>query len=350
GFEDGLGKLVSVLSDGPLPLEDVLKWFTTTGLPCSAPFQELPRTVPAGCLYTPENVEVRRRTSSRSSSMLSFGGSRGSGPRRASGSSCTGDDGSDSPRGARALGFAPRPGGSNGISLFGQAARRDSSDGSSLLMSNTEAAETDAHGPVSNSEAIGLASEGAVCDLRIEQDGAYGAFCEAWISLEDVTPSSDLRVEDGPSRMRWAHLVKASPEAAPQYRAPYFQLLEFQPTQAVGAEAAISVPLFKLKEVLQLSASSMALIFASEGRQIRYTLKFECPSHVFRFRLVLQSWSAVDPGKELGPVVAFMSGGQGLEELEEYGWRNLSPALTWQVLEQRLGGLWREVRKRLEAS
>ena len=68
---------------------------------------------------------------------------------------------------------------------------------------------------------------------------------------------------------------EASPEAAPQYRAPYFQLLEFQPTQAhsrqlksvvvgagrpfgrarsqwtgqaVGAEAAISVPLFKLKE------------------------------------------------------------------------------------------------------
>ena len=29
-----------------------------------------------------------------------------------------------------------------------------------------------------------LAAPGAVCDLRIEQDGAYGAFCQVFSSLE----------------------------------------------------------------------------------------------------------------------------------------------------------------------
>lgn len=356
GFEDGLGKLVSVLSDGPLPLDDVLGWFTTTGLPCSTPFQDLPRAVPAGGLYTGE-VDSRRRASSRSSSMLSFSG-RPSLTRRASGSSCTGEEDSHSPAG---FVLQTRPGSGGGISLFGQAGRRES-EGNSLLMSNTEAVELPSPSlapkpapSVDLRDAIGLASEGSVCDLRIEQDGAYGAFAEVWIHQDSEVP----RLEDEAPRLRWVHLVKANVDAAPEFRAPYFQILEFQPSLAVQvsiSSEAVSIPLSRLKEVLQLSATSMALVFFTEGKPtaqsaIRYTLKFDCPSHVFRFRMVLQSWSAVEPSKEMGPVVAYISnGGQGLDELEEYGWRNLSTPLTWPVLEQRLGGLWREVRKRLEAS
>lgn len=320
GFEDGLGKLVSVLSDGPLPLDEVLNWFTDIDLPCSTPFQDLPRAVPAGGLYTGD-TDVRRRTS-RSSSMLSFSGRLERG-RRASGSSC--EDDNHSPPG-----FALQNlGGSNGgISLFGQAARRDSGDHGSLLMGNHEASEPKASTVLDNRDAIGLASEGAVCDLRIEQDGAYGAFCQVFSSLEDVPSTS----EDHP-RLRWVHLVKASPDASPEFRAPYFQILEFQPSALQVAHpqsysAVVSLPLSKLKEVLQMSATSMGLVFEGTGGRPmpRYTLLFDCPSLVFRFRMVLQSWSAVEPPKEVCPVVAYMSnaGGQGLDELEEYGWRTLS--------------------------
>ncbi|CAJ1373805.1 unnamed protein product [Effrenium voratum] len=344
GFEDALSKLVSVLSEGPLPLDDVLTWFTSTGLPGSKPFQELPRPVPTGCLYiVAADDESRRRSSSRSSSMLSFAGSR-SNTRRLSGASCPGEE-DHSP------GFDARvPGGFN---LFGQAARRESKDSASLLMSSAEAAAFAATG----SQAVGLASEGSVCELRIEQDGAYGAFCEVSASLEDAA-SPGLRWESGSSRLRWVQLIKASPHGAPR-----FEVTEFQPHALQAESGAISLPLAQLDEVQMTTATSMSLAFLreEEGRPVsfRYLLHFECPSHVFRFRLVLQSWWAAEPIRETHPVVAYIAGMGGADasggpplpdELEEDGWRSLSPPLTWQVMEQRLGGLWREVRKRLEAS
>ncbi|CAE7485328.1 unnamed protein product [Symbiodinium natans] len=81
GFEDGLSKLVSVLSDSPLPLEDVLTWFTDVGPPGAKPFEELPQSVPAGALY---QAAEEARLRSRSSSMLSYNGSRVGDSRRIS--------------------------------------------------------------------------------------------------------------------------------------------------------------------------------------------------------------------------------------------------------------------------
>lgn len=51
------------------------------------------------------------------------------------------------------------------------------------------------------------------------QDGAYGAFCEAWISEETPgmngrrslkTFATCARVEDAAPKMRWVQLVKAT--------------------------------------------------------------------------------------------------------------------------------------------
>lgn len=344
GFEDGLSKLVSVLSDSPLPLEDVLTWFSDTGPPGAKPFEELPQPVPAGALYQAAE-EVRLR--SRSSSMLSYNGSRVGDSRRISVESIDMCE-------TRSTG---------GLSLFGQAGRRDSSNytspGTSLLMTSSEAAaQAVAQACASNSPAIGLASEGAVCDLRIEQDGAYGAFCEISVSVQGPSDGQSdarsLEPREGPV-VRWVQLMKASPQAT-----PHFQLLEWQPQSIQEAVAAATpsaaLSLARLKEVQLPAAKSMSLLFLDEGpagpRHLRYFVDFDCPSHAFRFRLVLESWWATEPIREPYPVVAYMGCGAGLGRTDddEDGWRNLSPPLTRQVLELRLGGLWADVRRRLEAS
>ncbi|CAE6968230.1 unnamed protein product [Symbiodinium sp. CCMP2592] len=345
GFEDGLSKLVSVLSDSPLPLEDVLTWFSDIGPPGAKPFEELPQPVPAGALYQAAE-EVRLR--SRSSSMLSYNGSRVGDARRISVESIDMCE-------TRSTG---------GLSLFGQAGRRESlnytSPGTSLLMTSSEAAaQAVAQACASNSQAIGLASEGAVCDLRIEQDGAYGAFCEVSVSVEGPSDGqSDARSLEGREGpvLRWVQLMKASPQAT-----PHFQLLEWQPQSIQEAVAAATpsaaLSLTRLKEVQLPAAKSMSLVFSMEEgpacpRHLRYFVDFDCPSHAFRFRLVLESWWATEPIREPYPVVAYMGSGTGLVRTDddEDGWRNLSPPLTRQVLELRLGGLWADVRRRLEAS
>jgi len=157
--------------------------------------------------------------------------------------------------------------------------------------------------------------------------------------------------------LRWVQLIKASPPAT-----PHFQLLESQPQavqDAISCDTATTLPLTRLKEVQLPSATSMILVFSNEEGPAsttawRYSIEFDCPSHVFRFRLVLESWWATEPIREPFPVVAYMGpAGAGLgsrADDEEDGWRNLSPPLTRQVLEMRLGGLWNDVRRRLEAS
>eukprot|EP00931_Biecheleriopsis_adriatica_P060345 TRINITY_DN36228_c0_g1_i1.p1 TRINITY_DN36228_c0_g1~~TRINITY_DN36228_c0_g1_i1.p1 ORF type:complete len:1310 (-),score=241.42 TRINITY_DN36228_c0_g1_i1:136-4065(-) len=361
GFEDGLSKLVSVLSDGPLPIQDVLAWFSVPGVPCAAAFQELPPLVPAGGLYVAPDSSADAESNRRPSKNLSSAASAllaslpGSAHRDRD-SSCASSQGSDH--------LGRRRHSTGGVSFFGQA--RDPSSGSRSdnrhgRPKSMSMAEETALLAARNSLAVGLASEGAVCDLRVEPVGAYGAFCDVSVGCEDTQLTEQSWRST--AKRRWVQLAKESPSSG-----PVFQLLASQPRSlkaAACAELLVSLPLQRLREVTLTGAASMEVAFAEpEGSEaarsslVRYALDFDCPSHVFRMRLVLEKWWGLQPIKERCPVVVYVAD-QGFpsitganllsDELEQESWRSLSAPLGLKVLQNRLGGLWRDVRKRLEA-
>ncbi|CAE8639075.1 unnamed protein product [Polarella glacialis] len=240
-FEDSLSKLVSVLSEGALPIRDVLAWLSD-GVPCQN-FQELPTPLPAGGAYLmPRDKETQgsRRTSSASINLaqvsllprrrLSSGSNVVSAQDRAE--SQTSSTPSRDPSQRRMSGGR--------FSFFGQAPRQQTqvaqahlqatrSPADSLVVSMAEEAASLAAEATSlavrNSGALGLAAEGALCELRVEQVGAYGAFCTVSVSLEgsqqldparqrNAAPSGDASFSQPRRRKlrplrRWAQLVKA---------------------------------------------------------------------------------------------------------------------------------------------
>eukprot|EP00930_Biecheleria_cincta_P057419 TRINITY_DN43358_c0_g1_i1.p1 TRINITY_DN43358_c0_g1~~TRINITY_DN43358_c0_g1_i1.p1 ORF type:complete len:1284 (-),score=266.81 TRINITY_DN43358_c0_g1_i1:135-3986(-) len=332
GFEDGLSKLVPVLTDGPLPLREVLNWFCNCGVPCQGDLQELPRPVPSGGLYLHPAEAQDRRRSSQAWEDIKLSGSTSVSSWEDSFASVAG---SENPR-------RYRP--SVGLSLFGEAP-------SEQMPVPRMRFEEDA------CYALGLASEGALCELRVEQVGAYGAFC-------NVVRQKEPGAQPSKPRRRWLHLSKASPQET-----PLFQLLHAQPASAQAVPDAtqkrnVSLPLASLKEASFKSAASLDLVFSGgsggDGPEVlvQYSLSFDCPSHLFRVRLVLERWWDQQQFQELRPVVTYTPsarserpGATPREQLpEENSWRGLAGPLRREVLEARLGGLWSDVRKRLEAA
>jgi len=392
-FEDSLSKLVSVLSEGALPIRDVLAWLSD-GVPCQN-FQELPTPLPAGGAYLmPRDKETQgsRRTSSASINLaqvsllprrrLSSGSNVVSAQDRAE--SQTSSTPSRDPSQRRMSGGR--------FSFFGQAPRQQTqvaqahlqatrSPADSLVVSMAEEAASLAAEATSlavrNSGALGLAAEGALCELRVEQVGAYGAFCTVSVSWEgsqqldparqrNAAPSGDASFSQ-PRRgklrplRRWAQLVKVEPQEAPAFQIFRARPQELQVVPRTAREdnsTLVSVPLTNLREVTLTGAASLELVFAPQPHEglpensLRYSLSFDCPSHLFRWRLVLESWWAPQPIKELRPVVLYVPLGMNCSslEFEDDSWRNIAGPLTRQALEQRLGGLWKDARKRLEAA
>lgn len=122
----------------------------------------------------------------------------------------------------------------------------------------------------------------------------------------------------------------------------------------------VSMPLECLVDVCPQGTSALDLVFRAvtshnngddrKGKNTiqcsRYSLFFDCPSHLFRWRLVLEAWWATAPIREVRSIVAL--GSSALVRLPS-GWDDLPQQLARRVLEHKLGNLWPDVRARLEA-
>lgn len=275
------------------------------------------------------------------------------------------------------------------ISPFGSQAARTSSSSSR--------APPPSRLPDKDEAPLGLASDGALFALRVAEAGAYGAFCEVHWRMEDAhvpTPSEGgslpcslslaSSVAAAPAlatapartgrRRRWAQLVRDGPTEAAS-----LQLLSGSPrfpaetdgnadaSQVWAAPSRLaSLPLTALAEVRFTGCASLDLVFRTKGSagiceigdpeevcrgtagRLRFSLHFDCPSHLFRWKLVLESWWSTEAIQAILPIVVLRSRSFS-ENIAEDGWVDLPGPLTRQALSQRLGGLWQDVRIRLEA-
>jgi len=205
---------------------------------------------------------------------------------------------------------------------------------------------------------VRTAAAGGVCSLDVEHSGAYGVFCAVFRCQAMLTSAQCFM----PSmrRWRWAQLYRASARAPPR-----FEVLRSKPSSAAAKDLVMleSVPLQLLHRVLIHGTTSLLLSFReqafSENDQsdldapsngtVTYCISFECPSHLFRWRLVLEAWSSVHL-PELPPIVT-MDFGQGVVSSNvfpaSHEWDGLLEQLDRETLQRRLGGLWRNVRIRL---
>merc|ERR1712217_818935 len=78
-------------------------------------------------------------------------------------------------------------------------------------------------------------------------------------------------------------------------------------------------------------------VVSGEGPCTRFSLVFDCPSHLFKWHRVLQEWWATSPLPEIRQVVMLCGN-------EDEGWEFLPRPLATQHLDRRFGGLWHEVR------
>lgn len=335
GWESALSKLVAVLSEKPLPIQEVALWFGPAGVVPATCFEELPLEVgPGGTSISPDGTTAAQRKR-QSSSNESWSGSCGPERRRSM----------------------------PGISPFGS--------GSSSRPPSKEFRTTDSEKTTECPAPLGLASDGALFALRVEESGAYGAFCEVHCRIEAVaggsTPSRGCR------KRRWAQLTRDSPTEAAA-----LHLLSGSPETAssdVRPRTLAKLPLTALAEVRLMSNTSIDLLFRTTGSKgpgpsraseenyeasgavaagrLRCSLRFDCPSVVFRWKLVLESWWSKESIQGLTfPIVVLrgstVPGGDVSETLLEGGWKDLPGPLTRQVLSSQLGDLWLDVKARLE--
>lgn len=206
-----------------------------------------------------------------------------------------------------------------------------------------------------------LASSGELCELRVQEAGAYGAFCSVGLRPSgqgEQPPAAPV------GQRRWAQLARAGSRIPPA-----FEVLEGRPAGLGDPRATplVSHRLAELKEAALRSTTELELTFApakppmlgesftSAGTQVelrQYVVRFDCPSHLFRWRLVLEAWWQPPPGaaplREHRPVVVLTGAAAPADEAGAFGFPQ--DKLTCGVLEVRLGALWKHVRPKLQAA
>eukprot|EP00928_Gymnodinium_smaydae_P095985 TRINITY_DN8373_c0_g1_i2.p1 TRINITY_DN8373_c0_g1~~TRINITY_DN8373_c0_g1_i2.p1 ORF type:complete len:1362 (+),score=367.48 TRINITY_DN8373_c0_g1_i2:112-4197(+) len=337
-----LGKLVNELSDSPLDLMTLLGAQDAAALTSS--FIELPGPLPLGGLFRTQ--PVAEEMVMHSQSWYSASGSSLAEPVGASlsATTCCGD---------RTTGTA-RP--------AVQARRR-----SSWPPASPESAENERRWPRRTS----TAAEGGLCDLRVEDLGAQGCFCDVATSLAsecDLDDIDALGVESFPAiqnaefdsgmvacgdadgnlaasatRRRWVELVRDDAQVAPC-------LVFFSEQQrALGGEALSAWSFDALISLTFRGTLGLGFVFRDadpvegEPGARRFELRFDCPSHALRWRVVLEAWWAREDlprGRE--PLIALGSGGAAAAKTTAF-----APAgdarLSSRALRQALGGLWTDV-------
>jgi hypothetical protein len=109
----------------------------------------------------------------------------------------------------------------------------------------------------------------------------------------------------------------------------------------------------ELTFAVEQSALGESVVWSSDIELRQYVVRFDCPSQLFRWRLVLEAWwqppQGAAPLREQCPVVVLTS--CSVASAEQAGApRFPQDQLTRGVLEGRLGALWGNVRPRLEAA
>jgi len=242
---------------------------------------------------------------------------------------------------------------------------------------------------------VSTATEGGVCELRIEDVGAYGLFCGVLVGTSQCpeprrggldrsalssssvrsTHASETHVPHaGVVRRRWVQLARQS-----VHEAPRLELFATRPSASASSTAEdgqphgsafVSVPFDTLQGVVHHNATTATLAFRATERGCdvvrKYTLCFDCPSHAFRWRLVLEAWWAGDSSSQCDPrrhqvvalrtrdllAMADQSGSlaAGAAIGSACTWDALERSLTREVVLRRLGTLWRDVQLRLLAA
>eukprot|EP00927_Polykrikos_kofoidii_P059976 TRINITY_DN55059_c0_g1_i1.p1 TRINITY_DN55059_c0_g1~~TRINITY_DN55059_c0_g1_i1.p1 ORF type:complete len:1344 (-),score=176.14 TRINITY_DN55059_c0_g1_i1:35-4066(-) len=275
----------------------------------------------------------------------------------------------------------------------GPASRRSTSSGPEVDKSTLSARSTTPSVASSASAAVDrgktavkVASEGDVCELRVQDVGAYGLFCgvvfEADSAPEEVgswatssvarscvtgldTPlglgqsSFKIPVLADPKR-RWVQLSRGDPREPPRFQiftsaqlpeASVGQEHVRQPSGGAHASSNASLCVSHCFEALlrvdALSFTALRFSFVGDddSTTLRYTLYFDCPSHLHRWRFVLEGWWAAEIESQVDrPVVAI----EPDPIIPECKFGPHPVRLHRDALEARLGGLWREVYLRLE--
>lgn len=373
---EGLSRLVANISEGPLPIDQVPVWFGAVGF-CQQ-FGEPPQDVPLGGTFLAKD----------GFSALRCKRSMQPAPR----SPVQGRDSAIEAEGPRACEVqSPTSARRSSACKVGLRARhrstspianpvRSSSPGSAPA---TPSSRSMTRGPLTLEElqdskccgsVVSIASEGGVCELFVEDSGAYGCF--ACIALSPPIRGSTISntqslspTQVAPPQRRWVQLVREGFRCQ-----PHFQILPMSPAGNSPGSSATSVlehlSLSDLREVVPRGTTELGLSFqAMNSGARRYWLTFDCPSHVFRWRRVLEAWWAPAPIPGERPVIAVggitCRGGCDFDPGIDPDVRSAaatpsaiadcqmavaSSRMSLGTLGARLGGLWGDMRPRLEAA
>lgn len=369
-----IGKLVEVLSDGPLPVLHLLEGTAAASL--AATFEEIPTPLPPSgdCLgdLADQQLPMARTPSAGLNMRFTLFGRRISESQVALAHACFQSRAGGqptTPRGSLPPSSPPMRRSNSGPalvrqSLSGPLARPDARTSSPRAPPPMMVVERRGSAP----QRVRTAEEGGVCDLFVDEVGVYGLFCcvsMSTVEAADCTQASctfavydadtpfdslcatasgrDGTASPAGERRRWVQLARRSAIKPAS--------LEVFRTMQGGSEALRSESFGTLLHVAFLGALLLRLAFRDSGGRVRlYKLRFDCPSNAFRWRRVLREWwawgAAGAPATAERPVVALTSAAAVVGAV---AWGEaLPPRLDTGVLETRLGGLWRTVQPRLE--
>jgi len=184
------------------------------------------------------------------------------------------------------------------------------------------------------------AAEGGVCDLRVDDTGVYGLFCNV-VRFEGAPregSASPSKSRVGPvQRRRWTQLAK--PKEGPR-------LEIFRSFLREDALEVIALSRLRSASCPGQSTTTLHLSFSIDEAEdgcdtLEYTLFFDCPSNLYHIKLVLDAWW----GKQSIPVPPIAA----LRGDIDSSWDNSLVLLTQKGLQERFGRLWSEVKPELSS-
>merc|ERR1719491_2784962 len=167
--------------------------------------------------------------------------------------------------------------------------------------------------------------------------------------FSDALESEALDTSAVPIFRRWVQFARERPGAPAQ-----FKVMRSRPSKVRHSSTLESFTLSQLQKASATETTELELVFLGDqvldeqtagSGVIRYSLRFDCPSHLFRVKRVLEDWWAPAQLPEKRPIVGLSGTHPDKPPLDTAigSWGGLQSHLTKHVLEARFGTLWAEV-------
>mmetsp|Transcript_57889 Transcript_57889/g.108992 ORF Transcript_57889/g.108992 Transcript_57889/m.108992 type:complete len:200 (+) Transcript_57889:3-602(+) len=154
------------------------------------------------------------------------------------------------------------------------------------------------------------------------------------------------------ARRRWVQFSRARPGLP-----ALFEVMRSCPSEARHASTLETLTLSQLHKATLADTTELHMVFVAGNAVdeetpcsdfVCYSLRFDCPSHLFRAKRVLEDWWAPAQLPEKRPILSLCGAHPDRPQDTAAGsWGSLPSQLSNLVLETRLGPLWREVKPQI---